>query len=159
MPLPVSGQGPGESLPRPDAGRPRALWQAGVLPAAALGGAEAAGRDRGTGGLPAAGREGVGAVRRECMHLVDMAIWVQADEREMERRNLARVGRPDEMLTEREHREWVAEEIPFPRAFLIKKRSVASPGEMNGHGGVHYWRLLIGRSRNIRGLLGAQRVR
>jgi hypothetical protein len=57
--------------------------------------------------------EGVGAVRRECADLIDAAIWVQSDERVTERRNLARVGQPDGMATEQEHREWMAEEIPF----------------------------------------------
>jgi hypothetical protein len=57
--------------------------------------------------------EGVGAARRECAHLVDAAIWVQSDERETERRNLARVGQPDGMPTEQDHRGWMAEEIPF----------------------------------------------
>ena len=57
--------------------------------------------------------EGVGAARRECTHLIDAAIWVQSDEREAERRNLARVGQPDGMPTEQAHREWMAEEIPF----------------------------------------------
>jgi hypothetical protein len=57
--------------------------------------------------------EGVGAARRECAHLIDVAIWVQSDERETERRNLARVGQPDGLPTEQDHREWMAEEIPF----------------------------------------------
>jgi hypothetical protein len=57
--------------------------------------------------------EGVGAARKECAHLIDVAIWVQSDEREAERRNLARVGQPDGLPTEQDHREWMAEEIPF----------------------------------------------
>jgi hypothetical protein len=57
--------------------------------------------------------EGVGAARRESAHLIDAAIWVQSDERETERRNLARVGQPDGLPTEQDHREWMAEEIPF----------------------------------------------
>jgi hypothetical protein len=57
--------------------------------------------------------EGVGAARRECAPLIDATIWVQSDEREMERRNLGRVGHPDGMPTEQDHREWMAEEIPF----------------------------------------------
>jgi hypothetical protein len=57
--------------------------------------------------------EGVGAARRECAHLIDAAMWVQSDERETERRNLARVGQPDGLPTEQDHREWMAEEIPF----------------------------------------------
>jgi hypothetical protein len=57
--------------------------------------------------------EGVGAARRECAHLIDAAIWVQSDERETERRNLARVGQPNGLPTEQDHREWMAEEIPF----------------------------------------------
>ena len=57
--------------------------------------------------------EGDGAGRREVAHLIDVAIWVQSDERETERRNLARVGQPDGPPAEQDHREWMAEEIPF----------------------------------------------
>jgi hypothetical protein len=57
--------------------------------------------------------EGVGAARREFADLIHAAIWVQSDERETERRNLARVGQPDGLPTEQDHREWMAEEIPF----------------------------------------------
>jgi len=39
--------------------------------------------------------------------------WVQADERETERRNLARVGQPGGSPTARHMRDWMAEEIPF----------------------------------------------
>lgn len=57
--------------------------------------------------------EGVGAARRECAHLIDAVVWVQSDERETERRNLARVGQADGLPTEQDHREWMADEIPF----------------------------------------------
>ncbi len=57
--------------------------------------------------------EGVGAARRETAHLTDAAIWVQADERETERRNLARVGQPGDSPTVQQLRDWMAEEIPF----------------------------------------------
>jgi hypothetical protein len=57
--------------------------------------------------------EGVGAARRESAHLTDAAIWVQADERETERRNLVRVGRPGGSTTVQHLRDWMAEEIPF----------------------------------------------
>ena len=57
--------------------------------------------------------EGVGAARRESAHLTDAAIWVQADERETERRNLARVGQPGGSPAVRHLRDWMAEEIPF----------------------------------------------
>jgi hypothetical protein len=57
--------------------------------------------------------EGVGAARRESAHLIDAAIWVQSDELETERRNLARVGQPEGLPTEQDHRDWMAEEIPF----------------------------------------------
>jgi hypothetical protein len=57
--------------------------------------------------------EGVGAARGESARLTDAVIWVQSDERETERRNLARVGQPDGPATEQDHREWMAEEIPF----------------------------------------------
>jgi hypothetical protein len=77
-------------------------------------------------GCPVLIIEGVGAARRECTHLIDAAIWVQSDERETERRNLARVGQPDGLSTEQDHREWMAEEIrfqagqrPWERADLI----------------------------------------
>jgi RimJ/RimL family protein N-acetyltransferase len=57
--------------------------------------------------------EGVGAARRESAHLTDAVIWVQADEPETERRNLARVGGPDGLPTVVDHRDWMAEEEPF----------------------------------------------
>ncbi|HXL92847.1 MAG TPA: hypothetical protein VN969_28280 [Streptosporangiaceae bacterium] len=60
--------------------------------------------------------EGVGAFRRESAQLVDAAIWVQSDEREAERRSLARVGRPGGPLTVRHFHDWMAEEIPFVAA-------------------------------------------
>ena len=48
--------------------------------------------------------EGVGAARRETARLIDAAIWVQSDEREAERRSLARVGQPGGPLTIRHYR-------------------------------------------------------
>jgi hypothetical protein len=65
------------------------------------------------GGCPLLIVEGVGAARRECAHLTDVSLWVQADERETERRSLARVGRPGESPTVRDLRAWMAEEVPF----------------------------------------------
>ena len=46
-------------------------------------------------------------------HLLDALIWVQSEEREAERRVLARIGKPNEAPTLRHHREWLAEERPF----------------------------------------------
>jgi len=60
--------------------------------------------------------EGDGAGRREVTDLIDALIWVQSDEREAERRVLARIGRPDEAPTIWHHREWMAEEMPFNTA-------------------------------------------
>lgn len=57
--------------------------------------------------------EGDGAGRKEVAHLLDALIWVQSDEREAERRVLARIGKPNEAPTLRHHREWMAEERPF----------------------------------------------
>jgi hypothetical protein len=57
--------------------------------------------------------EGVGAARRESAHLIDAAIWVQADQRETERRDLARVGQPGASPTVQHMRDWMAEEMPF----------------------------------------------
>ena len=57
--------------------------------------------------------EGVGAARRELEQLTDMAIWVQADARETERRNLARIGQPGGSPTVQHMRDWMAEEVPF----------------------------------------------
>jgi hypothetical protein len=78
--------------------------------------------------------EGVGAARRESAHLIDVTIWVQADERETERRNLARVGQPGGSPTARHLRDWMAEEIPFlagqrpwERAGLIACRTPQIP--------------------------------
>jgi hypothetical protein len=64
-------------------------------------------------GCPLLVIEGVGAARRETAHLTDTAIWVQADERQTEHRNLARVGQPGGSPTVRHMRDWMAEEIPF----------------------------------------------
>ena len=44
---------------------------------------------------------------------MDVSLWVQADERETERRSLARVGRPGESPTTADLRDWMAEEVPF----------------------------------------------
>jgi hypothetical protein len=57
--------------------------------------------------------EGVGAARRESAALTDVALWVQSDEQETERRNLVRVGRPGESPTVQHLRDWMAEEVPF----------------------------------------------
>jgi hypothetical protein len=57
--------------------------------------------------------EGVGAGRHEATYLVDALIWVQSDEREAERRSLARVGQPGGSQTVRDLRGWMAEEEPF----------------------------------------------
>lgn len=54
---------------------------------------------------------GDGAGRREVADLIDALVWVQSDEREAERRALARIGRPNESPTLRHHGEWMAEEI------------------------------------------------
>ena len=68
--------------------------------------------------------EGDGAGRREVAHLIDALIWVQADEREAERRRLARDRDPDVLdMANRplgglplDHAGWMAEEIPFNAA-------------------------------------------
>jgi len=57
--------------------------------------------------------EGVGAGRSEVSDLIDALLWVQADEREAERRSRARVGQPGGPRTVGDHREWMAEEEPF----------------------------------------------
>jgi hypothetical protein len=68
--------------------------------------------------------EGDGAGRREVAHLLDALIWVQADEREAERRGLARERDPDALdMTNKDpggapfdNAGWMAEEIPFNAA-------------------------------------------
>jgi hypothetical protein len=68
--------------------------------------------------------EGDGAGRREVAHLIDAVIWVQADEREAERRRLAREQLPDPLdLANKapgggpfDNAGWMAEEIPFNAA-------------------------------------------
>jgi hypothetical protein len=67
--------------------------------------------------------EGIGAARRESAHLIDAVIWVQSDERETERRNLARVGQPGGLPTEQDYREWMAEEIPFQAGQRLWERA------------------------------------
>jgi hypothetical protein len=57
--------------------------------------------------------EGVGAARRESACLTDAAIWVQSDEREIERRSRARVGKPGNAPTVGAWQAWMAEETPF----------------------------------------------
>jgi hypothetical protein len=57
--------------------------------------------------------EGVGAARRESVHLTDAEIWVQSDERETERRSRARVGKPGNAPTVDAWQAWMAEETPF----------------------------------------------
>jgi hypothetical protein len=53
---------------------------------------------------------GVGAAKQR---LIDALVWVQADQREAERRSLARVGKPGGPRTVRVLRAWMAEEEPF----------------------------------------------
>jgi hypothetical protein len=57
--------------------------------------------------------EGVGAGRRETASLIDAVIWVQADEREIERRSRARLGKPGQAPDEQHWLDWMSEEIPF----------------------------------------------
>jgi hypothetical protein len=57
--------------------------------------------------------EGDGSGRNEVAYLLDALIWVQSDEREAERRVLARIGKPNEAPTLGHHHEWMAEERPF----------------------------------------------
>jgi hypothetical protein len=67
-------------------------------------------------GCPLLVIEGDGAGRREVANLMDALIWVQSDEREAERRALARIGKPNEPPTIRNYREWMAGEMPFNAA-------------------------------------------
>ena len=68
--------------------------------------------------------EGDGAGRREVAHLIDALIWVQSDEREAERRRLARDRNPSAVDAANfpadglplDHEGWMAEEIPFNAA-------------------------------------------
>jgi hypothetical protein len=75
--------------------------------------------------------EGDGAGRREVAHLIDALIWVQADDREAERRRLARDQDPDALdMANRplgglplDHAGWMAEEIPFNAAQRVWERA------------------------------------
>jgi hypothetical protein len=77
--------------------------------------------------------EGDGAGRREVAHLVDALIWVQADEREAERRRLAREREPDPLdLSNKDpgggpfdSAGWMAEKIPFNAAQRTWERAHA----------------------------------
>jgi hypothetical protein len=68
--------------------------------------------------------EGDGAGRREVAHLIDTVIWVQADERETERRSAARAENPSAADLANQATDgapfdedgWLAEEIPFNTA-------------------------------------------
>jgi hypothetical protein len=60
--------------------------------------------------------EGVGASRREVVDLIDVAVWVQSDFAEAERRGIERDMARDGMDHTTAHREWHAwadEEVPF----------------------------------------------
>jgi hypothetical protein len=52
----------------------------------------------------------VGAGRFEVSDLIDALVRVQADQREAERRSLARAGQPGAARPVGNHQEWVAEE-------------------------------------------------
>jgi hypothetical protein len=75
--------------------------------------------------------EGDGAGRREVAYLIDALVWVQADEREAERRRLARDQNPDSLdMANRplggaplDHAGWMAEEIPFNAAQCTWERA------------------------------------
>jgi hypothetical protein len=56
---------------------------------------------------------GVGAGRFEVSDLIDALVRVQADQREADRRSLARAGQPGAARAVGNHQEWVAEEDPF----------------------------------------------
>jgi hypothetical protein len=64
-------------------------------------------------GCPLLVIEGVGAGRREAAGLIDALVWVQSDEAETQRRNLARIGVPGGPRSAAALREWMAEEGPF----------------------------------------------
>ena len=64
-------------------------------------------------GCPLLVIEGVGAARRESAHLIDVAVWVQSGEPEIERRSRGRVGKPGNAPTTRDWLDWMAEEVPF----------------------------------------------
>lgn len=55
--------------------------------------------------------EGVGAARRELMHLLDLVIWIQADLEEAKARGIERDGGDTEAAEFWE--EWMSEEFPF----------------------------------------------
>jgi hypothetical protein len=57
--------------------------------------------------------EGVGAGRQEAEGLIDVLVWVQADEAETRRRSLARIGAPGGPRSAAALREWMTEEGPF----------------------------------------------
>jgi hypothetical protein len=75
-------------------------------------------------GCPLLVIEGDGAGRLEVAHLIDALIWVQSDEREAERRRLARDRNPSAIDVASfpsdglplDHEGWMAEEIPFNAA-------------------------------------------
>jgi len=81
--------------------------------------------------------EGDGAGRREVAHLIDALIWVQADEREAERRGLARERDPDALDmtnmdpggTPFDNAGWMAEEIPFNAAQRAWERTDGQPDQ------------------------------
>ena len=62
-------------------------------------------------GCPMLILEGVGAARRELMHVVDVVVWVQSDIEQAETRGIARDGGDAEAAAFWE--KWMAEEFPF----------------------------------------------
>jgi hypothetical protein len=64
-------------------------------------------------GCPLLVVEGVGAGRREIAGLVDALYWVQSDQDEAHRRDLARVGTPGGPRTVADLDAWMSEEVPF----------------------------------------------
>jgi hypothetical protein len=75
-------------------------------------------------GCPLLVIEGDGAGRLDVAHLIDALIWVQSDEREAERRRLARDRNPRAIDVVNfpsdgsplDHEGWMAEEVPFNAA-------------------------------------------
>lgn len=62
-------------------------------------------------GCPMLLLEGVGAARRELMHVLDVAVWVQSDIEQAKTRGIARDGGDAEAAAFWER--WMAEEFPF----------------------------------------------
>jgi hypothetical protein len=93
-------------------------------------------------GCPLLVVEGVGVGRREIAGLVDALYWVQSDQDEAHRRDLARVGTPGGPPMVANLEAWMSEEVPFCAAERTWERAdrivCGTPELVIGGAGIGY---------------------